>query len=52
MPSIRRDPVPFALRPMPTRVLAHRAERATGAGKSAERGQAVVAPGFICMHAF
>jgi len=29
-----------------------RAERATGAGKSAERGQAVVAPGFICMHAF
>jgi len=49
---VRRDPVFFALSPMPTRVLAHRAKWAVGARICAGRGQAVVAPGFTYMNAF
>jgi len=50
--QVSRDPVPFALSPMPARAFDHRAERAIGARISAGRGQAVVAPGFIRMDPF
>jgi len=50
--QISRDPVPIAISPMPTRVLAHRAKWAVGARICAGLGQAGVAPGFIRITAF